>query len=66
MGARARANITAMSDQPVPARKPSLAPGKVKGMSLDVFMPENRIARARSEARKRAVKQWFYRLLKRS
>jgi len=35
-------------------------------MSLDVFMPENRKSRERAEARKRAVKQWLHRLLKRS
>jgi hypothetical protein len=66
MGVRARANITAMPDQPTRDRKSGLAPHEVKGMSLDVFMPENRISRARAEARKRAVKRWFSRLLKRS
>ncbi len=35
-------------------------------MSLDVFMPENRKSRERAEARKRAVKRWFHRLLHRS
>jgi len=34
-------------------------------MSLDVFMPENELSRKRAEARKRAVKRWFNRLLKR-
>jgi hypothetical protein len=37
-----------------------------QGMSLDVFMAENSLARARAEARKRAVKRLFNRLLKRS
>ncbi|MGO9448901.1 MAG: hypothetical protein ACLQQB_04930 [Solirubrobacteraceae bacterium] len=55
-----------MADQPTPARKSGLAPHEVRGMSLDVFMPENRLARARAEARKRAVKRWLNRLLKRS
>jgi len=35
-------------------------------MSLDVFMPENRKSRERAEARRRAVKRWVNRLLKRS
>ena len=66
MGIGARANMTGMSDHPVPARKPSLAPGKIKGMSRDAFFYENELSRKRSEARKRAVKQWLHRLLKRS
>ena len=35
-------------------------------MSLDVFFYENELSRKRSEARKRAVKQWLRRFLKRS
>jgi hypothetical protein len=55
-----------MTDQPTPARKSGLAPHEVKGMSLDVFMAENRLMHARAEARKRAVKRLFGRLLRRS
>jgi len=35
-------------------------------MSLDVFMPENRLARKRAEARSRTVERWLGRLVKRS
>lgn len=58
--------MTAMSEQSSPASKPDPMRPEVGRMSVDVFMPENRLARARSEARKRAVKRWFNRLLKRS
>lgn len=64
--AHARANMTDMSDHPVPARKPSLEPGKIEGLSPDAFFYENELSRKRSEARKRAIKQWLHRLLKRS
>ena len=66
MGARACANLTDMSDQPTLGPKSTPAPHDVGRMSLDVFMPEDRLARKRAEARKRAVKRWFHRLLKRS
>jgi hypothetical protein len=66
MGAGTCAKLTVMSDQPASAPDPRPASRRGKGMSLDVFMPENRLARARVEARKRAVKGWFHRLLKRS
>jgi hypothetical protein len=66
MGPGACAKLTVMSDLPTSA--PDLGPAsrRGKGMSLDVFMAENRLARARAEARKRAVKRLFNRLLKRS
>jgi hypothetical protein len=35
-------------------------------MSRDVFFVENELSRKRAEARKRAIKQWLRRLLKRS
>ena len=66
MGAGACAKLTVMSDQPASAPVPRPASRRGKGMSLDVFMPENRLARARAEARKRAVKRWLNRLLHRS
>jgi hypothetical protein len=66
MGAGACANLTVMSDQPASAPDPRPASRRGKGMSLDVFMPENRKSRERAEARKRAVKQWLRRFLKRS
>jgi hypothetical protein len=55
-----------MSDQPASASKPAPIRPDVGRMSLDVFMPENRLARARAEARKRAVKRWLNRLLRTS
>jgi hypothetical protein len=58
--------MTVMSDQPASASKSAPVRPDVGRMSLDVFMPENRLARKRAEARKRAVKQWLHRLLKRS
>jgi hypothetical protein len=66
MGARACANLTAMSDQPVPARRRTLAPHEVKPLSSDAFFYENEWSRERAEARKRAVKRWFSWLLHRS
>jgi len=66
MGAGACAKLTVMSDQPVSAPDPRPASRRGKGMSLDVFMPENRKSRERAEARRRAVKRWVNRLLKRS
>ena len=65
MGVGACAKLTAMSGHPVPATKPPKAPRRGKGMSLDVFMPENRLSRKRAEARRRTVKRWFNRLLHR-
>jgi hypothetical protein len=55
-----------MSDQSASASKPAPIRPDVGRMSLDVFMPENRLARARAEARKRAVKRWLNRLLRTS
>ncbi len=66
MGARACANLTTMSDQPVPTRRRTLAPHEVKPLSSDAFFYENEWSRERAEARKRAVKRWLNRLLKRS
>ena len=65
MDARARANITAMSE-PALTSKPPSAPLQGKGMSRDAFFYENELSRKRAEARKRAVKRWLNRLLKRS
>jgi hypothetical protein len=58
--------MTTVSDQPASTSKPVPVRPDVGRMSLDVFMPENRLARARAEARKRTVKRWINRLLKRS
>lgn len=66
MGARARANMTAMPDPLAPVPKSTPAPRQGKGMSRDVFFVENELSRKRAEARKRAIKQWLRRLLKRS
>jgi hypothetical protein len=66
MGADAGANMTVMSEQSSSASKPDPMRPEGGRMSLDVFMPEDRLARKRAEARKRAVKRWFNRLLKRS
>ncbi len=65
MDARARANITIM---PEPARTPksALATPSDEGLPLDAFFYEGELSRKRAEARKRAVKRWFHRLLKRS
>ncbi len=64
--ARPCANLIAMPDQPTPAPNPIPAPPDVGRMSLDVFMYENEGAHERAQARKRAVKRWINRLLKRS
>ena len=66
MGVDAGASMTVMSEQPSSASKPDPMRPEVGRMSVDVFMPENRLARARAEARRRAIKSWFNRLLKRS
>jgi hypothetical protein len=66
MGTGAGANMTPMADQLDSAPESTATPRRGKGMSLDVFMPENELSRMRAEARKRAVKRWFNRLLKRS
>jgi len=66
MGARACANLTAMSDQPTSGPKPAPAPREIGRMPLSVFIPENRKAYERAEARKRAGKRWFRWPLKRS
>jgi hypothetical protein len=58
--------MTAMADQPASTSKSPPATRQGKGMSLDVFFVENELSRKRSEARKRAVKQWLRRHLKRS
>lgn len=57
--------MTAMSEQSSPASKPDPMRPEVGRMSVDVFMPENRLARKRAEARRRTVKRWLNRLLKR-
>ena len=66
MGAGAGANMTEMADQHDSVAESTAAPRRGKGMSLNVFMPENELSRKRAEARKRAVKRWFNRLLKRA
>jgi hypothetical protein len=66
VGVGAGANMTAMSDRPISASKPSSVRPDVGRMSLDVFMPENRLARKRAEARRRTIKRWLSRLLHRS
>lgn len=66
MGARACANLNVMPDQPVTARRRTLAPHEIKPLSSDAFFYENEWSRDRAEARKRAVKRWFGRLVKRS
>lgn len=66
LGASAGVSMTTMSDQPASGPRSAPVRHDVGRMSVDVFMPENRLARARAEARKRAVKQWLHRLLKRS
>jgi len=58
--------MKAMSEQSSSACEPDPMRPEVGRMSVDVFMPEDRLARARSEARKRTVKRWLNRLLKRS
>jgi hypothetical protein len=58
--------MTAMSDPLAPTPKSTPAPRQGKGMSLDVFFVENELSRKRAEARRRAVKRWFGRLLHRS
>jgi hypothetical protein len=65
MDARARANITIMSE---PARTPksALATPLDEGLPLDAFFYEGELSRKRAEARKRAVKQWLSRFVKRS
>ena len=65
MGARAGANITAMSEPATTSKSPP-APRQGKGLSPDAFFYENELSRKRAEARKRAVKRWIHRLLKRS
>jgi hypothetical protein len=54
-----------VSDQSASASKPAPIRPDVGRMSLDVFMPENRLARARAQARKRTVKRWINQLLHR-
>jgi hypothetical protein len=61
---RAGATITAMVEpQPAP-KSPPITPWD-EGLPPDVFFYENELSRKRAEARKRAVKRWFNRLLKR-
>jgi hypothetical protein len=55
MGARACANLTAMSDRPTSVPKPAPAPREIGRMPLSVFIPENRKAYERAEARRQAV-----------
>jgi hypothetical protein len=58
--------MTIVSDQPTSASKPASIRPDVGRMSLDVFMPENRLARKRAEARRLTIKRWLSRLMHRS
>jgi hypothetical protein len=58
--------MTAMSDPLAPAPESAPVPRRGKGMSLDVFFYENELSRKRAEARRRAIKGWLDRILKRS
>jgi len=49
-----------------PTSHPPAAPLRDEGLSPDAFFYENEGARKRAEARRRAVKRWLHRLLKRS
>jgi hypothetical protein len=58
--------MTAMADQNASTSKSPSATPRDQGLSPDVFFYENELSRKRADARKRAVKQWLHRLLKRS